>query len=130
MNLPPIVTRNAGLKVASLVIASLFWLYVDAGRFGQARFQVPVVLTGLPDDMAVSGEPPARVDVDMGGSRLALMALRPGSLRLTLDMSGLREGPVSFTNLEKLVSTANALQVTRVYPSRIELVLARKANQP
>jgi|PlaIllAssembly_1097288.scaffolds.fasta_scaffold55152_2 hypothetical protein len=130
MNLPLVVTRNAGLKVASLVIASLFWLYVDAGRYGQARLQVPVVLTGLPDDMAVSEKPPPRVEVVMGGSRLALMALRPGSIRLTLDMSGLREGSVSFTNLENLVSTANALQVTRVYPSRIELVLARKADQP
>lgn len=129
MNFPPIIANNFSLKLVSVVMASLFWLYVVAGRDSEKRLQVPVEIINLAANLTLVEKPPERLEVDLSGSRLALLTVRPESLRLLLDMSEVGEGTVLFTNLENGVRVGSGLRVTRVYPGRIELTVAAKLHQ-
>ena len=129
MNFPPIIANNFSLKLVSVVMASLFWLYVVAGRDSEKRLQVPVEIINLAGNLTLVERPPERLEVDLSGSRLALLTVRPESLRLLLDMSEVGEGTVLFTNLENGVRVGSGLRVTRVYPGRIELTVAAKLHQ-
>ena len=129
MNFPPIIANNFSLKLVSVVMASLFWLYVVAGRDSEKRLQVPVEIINLAGNLTLVEKPPERLEVDLSGSRLALLTVRPESLRLLLDMSEVGEGTVLFTNLENGVRVGSGLRVTRVYPGRIELTVAAKLHQ-
>jgi len=126
MTLPALITNNLELKIVSVVMASLFWLYVTAGREAETRVQVPVHLVNLADGLACADKVPNHLDLDVKGSRFALMALRPDTLRVALDMNGVGEGSVAFTNLEQVVRMGSGIRITRVYPGRIELVVVRK----
>lgn len=126
MTLPALLTNNLELKIVSVVMASLFWLYVTAGRETETRVQVPLHLVNLADGLACADKVPNHLDLDVKGSRFALMALRPDTLRVALDMNGVGEGSVAFTNLEQVVRMGSGIRITRVYPGRIELVVVRK----
>lgn len=126
MTLPALITNNLEIKIVSVVMASLFWLYVTAGRETETRVQVPVHLVNLADGLACADKVPNHLDLDVKGSRFALMALRPDTLRVALDMTGVGEGSVAFTNLEQVVRMGSGIRITRVYPGRIELVVVRK----
>jgi len=121
MNLPPVITHNFEIKLVSVVMASLFWLYVMGGGDVETRVQVPVVYSGLADGLTVVEKPPEALDVEMRGSRLALLKLKADTPRAVLDLSGVREGRVSFANLESAVQGAKGFRIIRVYPGRIEL---------
>ncbi|GAM11362.1 hypothetical protein OR1_03676 [Geobacter sp. OR-1] len=128
MNLPDFIANNLSLKIVSLVMGSLFWLYVMAGKDAETRVQVPVVMINLDSGLTIVDKPPVALDVELRGSRLSLMTLRKDSLRLILDMAGVREGSVSFTNLDKTLISDSRIRVTRIYPAHIELSLARLAR--
>ena len=129
MTLPSFITNNLELKIVAVVMASLFWLYVTAGREAETRVQLPVHLVNLADGLTCADKVPTHLDLELTGSRLALMALRPDTLRVTLDMNGVGEGNVAFTNLEQVVRIGRGIRVTRVYPGRIELVVVRNPLQ-
>ncbi|MBT0664598.1 hypothetical protein KI809_09835 [Geobacter pelophilus] len=128
MNLPPFIANNLLLKIVSVVMASLFWLYVMAGKDAELRVQVPVVLVNLGNNLTIVDKPPVSLDVELHGSRLALLALRKESLRLVLDMDGVKEGSVSFSNLDKALIADSRVRVTRISPAHIELTLAKVAD--
>ncbi|MBI5656502.1 MAG: hypothetical protein HZC44_06675 [Geobacter sp.] len=126
MSLPALISNNLDLKIVSVVMASLFWLYVTASREAETRVQVPLHLVNLADGLACADKVPNHLDLDVKGSRFALMALRPDTLQVALDMNGVGEGSVAFTNLEQAVRMGSGIRITRVYPGRIELVVVRK----
>lgn len=128
MKLPQHIANNLSLKIVSVVMASLFWLYVMAGKDAVKRVQVPVVFANLDDGLTVVDKPPASLDVELQGNRLSLLTLSQGSLKLVLDMAGVQEGSVSFSNLEKAVVADSRVRVMRVYPARIEISVAKIGN--
>jgi YbbR domain-containing protein len=125
MKLPLLISNNLSLKIVSVVIASLFWLYVMAAKDTEKRVQVPVEIVNLDDSLTIVDKPPAALDVELRGDRLSLLTLSQVSLKLVLDMKNVKEGSVSFSNLEKSLVSNNRIRVTRVNPARIEITLAR-----
>ncbi len=121
MNLSPLLTHNYEMKLVSVVVASLFWLYVLSGGEVETRVQVPVVYSGLADGLTLVEKPPEILDVEMRGSRLALLKLKTESPRAVLDLSGVRDGFVTFANLESAVQGVKGFRITRIYPGRIDL---------
>lgn len=126
MNLKALYSRNLGLKLVSLVIASLLWLYVELGSDGNSHVSVPVTISNLAPGLSLQGEIPAKVEMDLRGSRIDLMKINSADLRILLDMSGVKEGVVTFDSLDKAVRLGRGVRTTRVYPSAIELKVARK----
>lgn len=129
MNLPRYISGNLQLKIVSVVMASLLWLYVMAGKDVEKRVQIPVIFANLDDSLTVIDKPPAVLDVELKGDRLSLLSLSEESLQLVLDMKGVHEGAVSFTNLEKSLIPDSRVRVTRIHPARIDISLARVASE-
>lgn len=128
MKLPPIIADNLSLKIVSVVMASLFWLYVMARTETTMRLQVPVLLSGLDPELTIVEKPPPFLDVELRGDRLSLMTISRGSLRVVLDMEGVKGGSVAFSEMEKGLIPDSRVRVTRVYPAKIEITVARIDN--
>lgn len=125
MNFRALYTRNLALKLVSLVIASLFWLYVEVGREGSEKVSVPVTISNLATGLSVQGEIPPQVEMELHGSRMDLMKVRSGGLKLVLDMSGVGEGEVSFASLDKGIKLGYGVRATRIYPSVIGIKVVK-----
>lgn len=125
MKIPLFIAVNLPLKVMSVVMASLLWLYVMAGKDIEKRVQIPVVFANLDDSLTVIDKPPPFLDVELKGDRLAFMTLSEDTMKLVLDMKGVSEGAVSFQYLEKSLNLHSRVRVARIHPARIEISLAR-----
>jgi YbbR domain-containing protein len=94
-NLYRAVTENIGIKIVSLLFASLLWLYVTAQIGERQTFRVPLDLVNIPDSLTVVSEMPKEVSVTMRGARSELMKLRFLSrIRGTVDLGGAKQGRV------------------------------------
>jgi YbbR domain-containing protein len=94
-NLYRAVTENIGIKIVSLLFASLLWLYVTAQIGERQTFKVPLDLVNIPESLAVVSEAPKTVSVTVRGARSELMKLRFLSrIRGTVDLGGAKEGRV------------------------------------
>ncbi len=94
-NLYRAVTENIGIKIVSLLFASLLWLYVTAQIGERQTFMVPLDLVNIPESLTVASEAPREVSVTMRGARSELMKLRFLSrIRGTVDLGGAKRGRV------------------------------------
>lgn len=94
-NLYRAVTENIGIKIVSLLFASLLWLYVTAQIGERQTFKVPLDLVNIPESLTVVSGAPKEVSVTIRGARSELMKLRFLSrIRGTVDLGGAKRGRV------------------------------------
>jgi YbbR domain-containing protein len=125
MNVLEMLANNLGLKVLSLFLAVMLWLFVAAGMEAEIGLSLPVVFTHLSSDLAVVNQPPARLDVRLAGPRILLLKLKAAQLPVLLDLQGVREGTTAFPAVEMAIRVPEGVRVTRVTPAAIEVRLAK-----
>jgi YbbR domain-containing protein len=125
MNVREMLAHNLGLKVLSLFLAVMLWLFVAAGMEAEIGLSLPVVFTHLSSDLAVVNQPPARLDFRLAGPRILLLKLKAAQLPVLLDLQGVREGTTAFPAVEMAIRVPEGVRVTRVTPAAIEVRLAK-----
>jgi len=129
MKMREIVTHNLGLKVLSLILAVMLWLFVVAEKESQTSLSVPVVFENLPPGLVIVGRPPDRIDVRVAGPRMLLLRLNGDRPMLHLDLKDAREGTIAFPAPESAISIREGVRVTRVTPAAIEVRLAKSGTK-
>ena len=120
-----ILLHNLALKLASLVLALLLYAHVVTEEQRESEVVMPVVLTGLPDSLAMTGHPPSRVTVNVRGKWKDLIRLGLIGRQLTVDLAGASTGrfqrSISVEDVRKLAIPAelsSSVEVTEVVEPR------------
>lgn len=85
------LTKNLGLKLGSLVVAFLLWFHIATeGDAYERTMEIPLQVTGVPEDMVISRELPATALVRFRGQGKRLLTLPWREVRVEVDASGIR----------------------------------------
>ncbi len=125
MNWQEAITNNLELKLLSLFLAIVLWLFVIAGRDAQTGLSLPVSFANLPPGLAVSGTPPPRLDVLVSGPRILLLRLEASPSPVILDLKDAGEGTIVFPAMATRVRVPDGVRVTRAAPAEIEVRLVK-----
>ena len=113
-----ILLHNLGLKLASLVLALLLYAHVVTEEQRESKVIMPVVLTGLPESLAVLGKAPSRVAVNVRGKWKDLIRLgltgRQLSVDLTTAVSGRYQRSLSADDVRQLAIPAELSKLVEV----------------
>jgi YbbR domain-containing protein len=113
--------RHLGLKILSVVLASILWIAVSGQETVERNLRVPLEFQNVPEGMEIVGEPPAAVDVRIRGSSGNLSRVQPGEVVAVLDLSSARPGARLFHMRADEVRVPFGVQVVQVAPSTIPL---------
>ncbi len=122
------ITNNFAVKVLSLAVASIFWFSVTAEKEIVKSFSAPVKVINMPPGLIVADNLPKAVDVTVTGPGILFFMYPFQEKTLTLDLQKTGKGTVVFPDLQKCLDLPSGVRVIRVYPSSIELKLARRAE--
>jgi YbbR domain-containing protein len=125
MSLREMLSHNLGLKIMSLFLAMVLWLFVAAEKDSEISLSVPLEITNLPAGIVVVNQPRSRVDVRVAGPEILLMALQWNLPKVCLDMKDAHEGTTEFPGLEKAIRISEGVRVTQVAPATVKVSLAR-----
>jgi hypothetical protein len=118
-----VLVRNWELKLVSLVVASMFWLFVVSGERGEVALSVPIEYLNVPSGLQLSGSTPDTVDVQVRGLRSSLARLGGGDVRAQVDLARLSAGETVVRLGPDGVVAPRDVTVLRVSPSRLHLAL-------
>jgi YbbR domain-containing protein len=119
-----ILLKNWGMKLASIMIAFALWLTVR-GSPGERIITVPLTIQ-VPRSMEIVNERPNVVEITARGYLTNLTGSLPNmTYSIDLQSSGEGEQTIPLTPGGVRVSPASGLQVIRVSPARITLVLEK-----
>jgi YbbR domain-containing protein len=112
-----VLGRDWQLKLLSLVLAVGLWLFVGTAQRTEIALAVPVEYVGLEGPLALDGPRQESVDVQVQATRWSEERVNPTSLKVRVDVSGLREGDNLVHLLPESVEAPRGVRVTRVTPA-------------
>ncbi len=120
------LTRNVGLRVLSLLLASALWVFVNAGEHSdEAQVEVPVRYNSLRAGLVIINDHPQFIKITVSGTPTMLSLLDPDRLMLKLNLTGVGPGQASFRLTPEMFSEYRGTNVTRIVPSQIVLDIDR-----
>ncbi|TAN62035.1 YbbR-like domain-containing protein [bacterium] len=113
--------KNKRLKALAVVLSAALWYFV-AGQTGtEVGFLVPFVLKGMPENMELSGLPPAELEVRVSGPKRVIDTLSPSQVVAEIDLSGVKEGLNTFKIQPQNISVPVGVDIVRFRPSSVDI---------
>jgi YbbR domain-containing protein len=119
------LTENWTLKLISLLLALLLWVFIMGERRVEIGYRVPLEIQNMPEGLMVANEVPSVVDVRVSGPRTLLAKINANDISILVDLTDLQPGLTTFKRLEERLNLPNGLRVTRLSPSFVDLKLER-----
>jgi YbbR domain-containing protein len=112
-----LLVANFGLKLAAVLVACVAWFFIgfDAETV-QKTFVVPIEYRNLSDKMDIDDSAPTEARVTLTGHERAFNLLAPSTLKVSLDLSDVAEGPQQIAIDESHVKLPSNLALFRSVP--------------
>ena len=122
--------QNLLLRIFSLAFAIGLWAFVNLGeRDAEKTLAVPVVIRGMPENLAVTSPLVDGVDVRIRGPRTLLGTLDERRQSITLDLGNVRAGRTTFKIDGEMLTLPRGVRVVRVSPSQLQFDIDRMADR-
>ncbi len=122
-------SQRLGLKILSVLLASLVWLLVSGEQIVERALRVPLEFVNLPAQLEMIGETPNVADVRVRGSSGVLGRVAAGELVTVLDLRTARAGQRLFHLSASDVRAPFGIEVVQVTPSNISINFERSASK-
>lgn len=115
-------TRHLLEKLTAVIVAVILWV-TFAHHTGNVRrdFIVPIEYRNLAADRIINEPKTKEVTVTLNGTEQKFSLLKPEELKVSLDMSNIKDGGNQIALTNDLVKNINNLSVVNVSPAQINL---------
>ncbi len=123
------LARHWELKLLSVLLAGLLWVFVVGGGRSRLTLTVPVEYVGPGPDYVLISDPRDRVDVHLEAARWAAGRATPDTVRVRVNLARLREGQHLVAVSPDDVVAPPGLTVMRIAPARLPVTVARAVEE-
>src|SRR5262245_14567757 len=121
--------RDWQLKLLAILLAAGLWLFVGTAQRREIALLVPVEYVGLEGPFALDRPRQEMVEVQVQASRWAAERVSPTSVRVRVDVAGLREGDNLVHLQPESVEAPSGVRVTRVAPAWATVRVTRASTK-
>lgn len=121
-------TRNIGLKVLSLAVATLLWWTVAREPEEQVLLSVPVEFYQVPKDLEFSSEVVQQVQLRVRGPSRVLRELTRLDVHPVINLAGATVGERTYTIRRESIHLPKGAEIEQIIPAQLRLSLDRPAQ--
>jgi len=121
-----VLKRNFWEKAAALVAACLLWLAFGYQRGPVGRhFVVPIEYRNLPAEWIIEEPRVSEAEILLTGPEQAFLLLDPARLRISLDLSNVKEGKQKIRLSREMIPLPSSLTLESIKPDSIQIAAYR-----
>jgi len=117
--------KNWVLKLLSLLFALFLWYFVVGEDKVDMNVTIPVEIVNLPRELVISNQFKKQLEVTVSGQRSLIRGITSQHISRTIDLSKASPGTVVIQNHPDSISLPRGLNILRVQPPTITLLLDR-----
>jgi YbbR domain-containing protein len=110
------VRKNLWLKVASVLLAVGMWMFVISRGQANMSVEVPVKFENLPQGLMITEASAREVRLEVRGHEKILSGVHTGDIKVTVDLTGVKEGVHKRAIEKHNVSLPSPLRVMAISP--------------
>lgn len=119
------ITNNPTLKIISLILAIILWMFVKSKSGGEVGLVAPLEFSRVPQNLIVTHLSEDAVNVRIIGALSQLEQLSTKEVRARIDFSRARPGVNTFDILPDNFNIPKTLRITQISPSSVKIELDR-----
>jgi YbbR domain-containing protein len=123
------VRLHVGTLLLSFAIASVLWIMAHGTSSIERGVDIPVVFSGIPDDLVITDQTADVVNIRVLGSRAALRNVGPSEQEYRVDVSGAKPGLLVHEVETALIEVPGGAQITSRSPAVIEVQFERRGRK-
>jgi len=123
------VLHNIGLKLISLLAATLLWMAIAREPMEEVTLSVPIEFQNAPTNLEISAEVLPQVQVRVSGPSTRTHALRPAEVHAVIDLVGAKPGERTYDLSASRVRVPREMQVVQVIPSQFRISFDNRATR-
>jgi YbbR domain-containing protein len=115
------IFNNMGLKVSAVLISVLLWFFVTSRGQTEMSIQVPLEFKDVPAGLGIVNTSAKSVNVTIKGQERIMRSMKPGDIRVFVDLAKARKGEGSFHVNNDDIKLPYAMAVMNVDPSMVRV---------
>jgi YbbR domain-containing protein len=119
------LTHNWYLKLISLGLAAMLWMFVATEASSEIGMEVPLEYRNIPPQLEITGDTTNMVQVRLRGSSNVIRDISPRDVSTTIDLSKMKTGEKIVPLSPQNVQAPFGAEVVRVNPSSVRFNLER-----
>ncbi len=120
---------HVGTLLLSFAIASVLWVMAHGTSSIEKGIDIPVVITGIPDNLVITDQTADVVNIRVLGTRAALRDVGPGKLEYRIDVSGAKRGLLVHEVETALIEVPGGVRITSRSPAVIEVRFEQRGRK-
>jgi len=128
MNIREMLSPALQLKLLSLLLAALLWLFVTMEKSDETDIPLEVTYANIPAGLEVKTGDPRQLSVHTVGPRILLLRQRLKGVSAKLDLSAVKEGKTTIAGFEGSLLPVSGVKFTRVSPVTIDTLPSPSAG--
>lgn len=120
---------HVGTLLLSFAIASVLWVMAHGTSSIERGVDIPVVFSGIPDDLVITDQTADVVNIRVLGSRAALRNVGPSDQEYRIDVSGAKPGLLVHEVETALIEVPGGVRITSRSPAVIEVQFERRGRK-
>jgi YbbR domain-containing protein len=123
------VRLHVGTLLLSFAIASVLWIMAHGTSSIERGVDIPVVFSGIPNDLVITDQTAEAVNIRVLGSRAALRDIGPSEQEYRIDVSGAKPGLLIHEVEAALIEVPGGVRITSRSPAVIEVQFERRGRK-
>ena len=122
MSLKSILTTNIQMKLLSLLLAAMIWLFIALDEVGELEIPLSISYVNTPAKLSIKeNHDIGRQMIRIEGPKILLLRQKWKGVAVYFDLSGAKEGDMLLQGMESQVKLVQGVRLVRLPPLRVEL---------
>jgi YbbR domain-containing protein len=125
--------RRSGRKLRyallAIVISMVLWAISHGGSSVERGYDIPITFDALPQDLVITDQSDADINIRVLGSRAALRNLSPRDMEYVLNVSGAKPGHTVHEVDATRIDVPRGTRIVSRSPSQIEVSFERRGRK-
>lgn len=121
MSFRSMLTVNIQMKLLSLLLAALLWLFIALESVDEIEMPISVDYANIPVGLIVNKNQSAGALIRIEGPAILLLRQKYKGVSATFDLSGAREGDVLLSGMENSLNLLQGVKAVSLSPVKVEL---------
>jgi YbbR domain-containing protein len=121
--------ENLGLKIASVLLSIVLWIFVTSRGQSEMSIDVPLEFTNIPVGLEMVNHNVKMVTLTIKGHEGLIKNLRPSDVRVSVDLSKAKKGEGIYYIQRDEIRMPHGLTVTSIEPSVLKVFTAETVTK-
>jgi YbbR domain-containing protein len=124
-----IFLENLGLKIASVLLAIVLWIFVTSRGQAEMSIDVPLEFSNIPQGLEMVNHNIKMVTLTIKGQEGLIKNLKPSDVRVPIDLSKAKKGEGLYYIQRDDIKIPHGLTVTSIDPSAVKVMTAETVTK-